>query len=127
MPAKSKNRPGKSCIINHIRSSPLPQSRTKKAQGLLGNMPSVRCIAGKTKRVVVFIVFDAAIALLGDAVHQFGQNFKVVHSSVYWDHVHSVPLKISISLVLGDRKIVAFNRAIRVPTAWLTYHLIVIN
>jgi hypothetical protein len=78
-------------------------------------MPSARCIAEKTKRVVVFIIFYAAIALLGDAVHQFGQNFKVVHSSVNWNHVHSIPRNNSVSLVLGDRKIVVFYRAIHVP------------
>lgn len=72
-------------------------------------MPPARCIAEKTKRVVVFIVFDAAIALLGDAVHQFGQNFKVVHVSVYGNHVHGVPRKNSVSLVLVDCMIVGFN------------------
>ena len=80
-------------------------------------MPSARCIAKETKRFVVFVVFDAAITSLGYAVHQFGQNFKVVHSSVNWNHVHSVPHKNFVSLVLGDRKIVVFTRAIHVPDA----------
>jgi hypothetical protein len=117
MPATKKSHPGKSCItkIRYAIFYYLPLRRTKKAHCLFDNMPAARCIAGKTKRVVVFIVFDAAIALLGDAVHQFGQNFKVVHSSVNWNHVHNVPRNNSVSLVLGDRKIVAFNRAIHMP------------
>ena len=78
-------------------------------------MLPARCIAGKTKRVIAFIVFDAAITLLGYAVHQLGQNLKVVYSSVYWNHVHGVPRTHSVSLVLGDCKIAVFNRAIHVP------------